>query len=119
LWITRTFALSIKRAFGVGRFEANGSIGGGWARGKNGACWMVAVSHSMEEPTMTRDYAGKSHDEALAAREKQKQRSQEQPGGDMAVDDTQADATHSSGELSERGKEVWRQGHGMDGGGKI
>ncbi|WP_144113035.1 hypothetical protein [Paraburkholderia sp. BCC1886] len=67
---------------------------------------------------MTLDYAGKSHDEAVAARKKQKQRAQEQPGGDMAVDGTQADAEHSSGELSERGKEVWRQGGGIDGGGK-
>jgi hypothetical protein len=68
---------------------------------------------------MTLDYAGKSHDEAVAARKKEKQRSQEQPGGEMAVDGTQADKTHSAGELSERGKQVWRQGSGMDGGGKI
>lgn len=67
---------------------------------------------------MTLDYAGKSHDEAVAARKKQKQPAQEQPGGDMAVDGTQADAEHSAGELSERGKEVWRQGGGIDGGGK-
>jgi hypothetical protein len=67
---------------------------------------------------MNLNYAGRSHDEAVAARKKEKQRSQEQPGGEMAVDGTQADATHSSGELSERGKEVWRQGGGIDGGGK-
>ncbi|WP_168789140.1 hypothetical protein [Paraburkholderia aromaticivorans] len=68
---------------------------------------------------MTSNYAGKSHDEAVAARKKQKQRAQEQAGGEMAVDGTEADALHSSGELSERGKEVWRHGSGMDGGGKI
>lgn len=68
---------------------------------------------------MTQNYAGKSHDEAVAARKKQKQRSQEQAGGEMAVDGTEADAVHSSGELSEQGKAVWRQGNGIDGGGKI
>jgi hypothetical protein len=36
----------------------------------------------------------------------------------MAVDGVEADATHSCGELSERGKEVWRTGAGLDGGGK-
>jgi hypothetical protein len=35
----------------------------------------------------------------------------------MAVDGTQADAQRSCGEPSERGKEVWRSGSGMDGGG--
>jgi hypothetical protein len=68
---------------------------------------------------MSLNYAGKSHDEAVAARKKEKQRAQEQPGGEMAVEGTQADQAHSSGELSERGKQVWRQGSGMDGGGKI
>jgi hypothetical protein len=72
-----------------------------------------------EDPAMSLNYAGKSHDEAVAARKKEKQRAQEQPGGEMAVDGTEADAVHSSGELSERGKEVWRRGSGMDGGGKI
>ncbi|MFM0718664.1 hypothetical protein PQQ53_33905 [Paraburkholderia strydomiana] len=67
---------------------------------------------------MSLNYAGKSHDEAVAARKKEKQRAQEQPGGEMAVDGKQADKLHSSGELSERGKEVWRKGSGMDGGGK-
>lgn len=36
----------------------------------------------------------------------------------MAVPDTEPDRNHSSGELSERGKEVWRKGAGLDGGGK-
>jgi hypothetical protein len=67
---------------------------------------------------MNSNYAGKSHDEAVAARKKEKQRAQDQAGGDMAVDGTKADEAHSSGELSERGKEVWRKGSGMDGGGK-
>ena len=68
---------------------------------------------------MSLNYAGKSHDEAVAARKTEKQWAQEQPGGEMAVDGTETDAVHSSGELSERGKEVWRRGSGMDGGGKI
>lgn len=67
---------------------------------------------------MSSNYAGKSHDEAVAARKKEKQPAQDQAGGEMAVDGTQADKAHSSGELSERGKEVWRKGSGMDGGGK-
>jgi hypothetical protein len=67
---------------------------------------------------MTRISSGKSHDEAVAARKGQRQKAQEQPGGEMAVEDTQSDATHSCGELSEQGKKVWRTGAGLDGGGK-
>jgi len=63
-------------------------------------------------------HAGKSQDERVAARKGEKPRSLEQPGGEMAVDATEADATHSSGELSEAGKAAWRTGSGMDGGGK-
>lgn len=68
---------------------------------------------------MTLNYAGKSHDEAVAARKHKEQKAQEQAGGDMAVKGTEGDAGHSSGELSERGKAVWRQGSGIDGGGKV
>jgi len=67
---------------------------------------------------MTHIYSGKSHDEALAARKGQRQKSQEQPGGEMAVEDSQSDSKHSSGQLSEEGKKVWRTGAGLDGGGK-
>ena len=63
-------------------------------------------------------HSGKSQDERVAARKGEKQRALEQAGGDMAVDGTQADETHSSGELSEAGKRAWRMGSGMDGGGK-
>jgi hypothetical protein len=42
----------------------------------------------------------------------------EQAGGVMAIEGTEADAEHSCGELSEQGKQVWRTGSGMDGGGK-
>lgn len=63
-------------------------------------------------------HSGKSQDERVAARKRRQQRSLEPPGGEMAVDGTQADSTHSSGELSEAGKRVWRTGSGMDGGGK-
>lgn len=66
----------------------------------------------------TNDYAGRSHDEHMALRKQKKQRAQEPPGGDMAVDDTAPDREHSSGELSSRGKEVWQRGAGLDGGGK-
>lgn len=64
------------------------------------------------------EYAGRSHDERVAQRKRQKKGATEPPGGDMAVHGTEPDATHSSGELSEQGKEVWRKGAGMDGGGK-
>lgn len=63
-------------------------------------------------------HSGKSQDERVAARNRQKQRSLEQPGGEMATEGTEADETHSSGELSEAGKRAWRTGTGMDGGGK-
>ena len=63
-------------------------------------------------------HSGRSQDERVAARKQQKQRSLEPPGGDMAVDGTEADETRSSGELSEAGKRAWRTGTGMDGGGK-
>jgi hypothetical protein len=68
---------------------------------------------------MTQNYAGRSHDEAVAARKDKKQKAQEQAGGDMAIEGTEADAQHSCGELSDKGKQVWRQGSGLDGGGKI
>jgi hypothetical protein len=61
---------------------------------------------------------GRSHDEAVAVRHKQKQKAQEQAGGEMAIEGTEADPEHSCGELSERGKQVWRSGSGINGGGK-
>jgi len=64
------------------------------------------------------EYAGRSQDERVAQRKREKHRAQEPPGGDMAVPGTEPDATHSSGELSEQGKNVWRRGAGIDGGGK-
>ncbi|QYD67899.1 hypothetical protein KZJ38_16570 [Paraburkholderia edwinii] len=67
---------------------------------------------------MTLNYAGRSHDEAVAARHKQKQKAQEQAGGVMAIEGMEADAEHSCGELSDQGKQVWRTGSGIDGGGK-
>ncbi|CDY76950.1 hypothetical protein BGLT_05861 [Caballeronia glathei] len=64
------------------------------------------------------DYAGRSQEERIAARKGRKQKAQEQPGGAMAKEGTQPDRAHSSGELSEEGKRVWRRGSGIDGGGK-
>jgi hypothetical protein len=64
------------------------------------------------------EYAGRSHDERVAQRKREKQRAQEPPGGSMAEHGTQPDSHHSSGELSQQGKEVWRKGAGIDGGGK-
>ncbi|MEX3958677.1 hypothetical protein B0G57_10895 [Trinickia symbiotica] len=63
-------------------------------------------------------HAGRSQDERVSARKQKKLPSLEQPGGRMAADQTEADPTHSCGELSEKGKEVWRKGSGLDGGGK-
>ncbi|WP_277183694.1 hypothetical protein [Caballeronia sp. BR00000012568055] len=64
------------------------------------------------------DYAGRSQEERIAREKGRKQPSQEQSGGDMAQPGTEADKDHSCGELTERGKEVWRTGSGIDGGGK-
>jgi hypothetical protein len=61
------------------------------------------------------NYAGKSHDERVAAREGKPVAAQEQPGGDMAVPGTKADEQHSCGELSEKGKSAWRQGNTIGG----
>jgi hypothetical protein len=63
-------------------------------------------------------HAGRSRNERKAERKGKKLPSLQQPGGPMAVEKTQADQTHSSGELSEAGKQAWRQGSGMDGNGK-
>jgi sporulation protein YlmC with PRC-barrel domain len=63
-------------------------------------------------------HAGRSNDERVAAHTRKKLPSLEQPGGPMAVEGSESDITHSSGQLSEAGKEVWRTGAGMDGGGK-
>ncbi len=65
-----------------------------------------------------REYAGRSQDERVASRKKRSLPSQEPPGGQMAVKGTQPDREHSSGQLSEAGKAVWRRGSGIDGGGK-
>jgi len=62
-------------------------------------------------------YAGRSQDENYATRKGHRVAAQEQPGGEMAVEGSEADATQSCGELSERGKQVWRTGSGIDGGG--
>lgn len=63
-------------------------------------------------------YSGRSHDERFAQRKREIQRSQEPPGGEMAVFGTEADREHSCGQLSPRGKEVWQRGAGLDGNGK-
>jgi hypothetical protein len=63
-------------------------------------------------------HSGKSQDERVAARKQQQQASLEQPGGEMAIEGTEADATHSCGQLSDAGRRAWQVGTGMDGGGK-
>jgi hypothetical protein len=67
---------------------------------------------------MDSNYAGRSQEDRIARDKQQKQPAQEQSGGDMAQPGTEADKDHSCGELSERGKQVWRTGSGIDGGGK-
>ncbi|WP_244817573.1 hypothetical protein [Caballeronia sp. Lep1P3] len=59
-------------------------------------------------------HAGRSHEDRLAAEKGEKLPSQEQAGGEMAVDGTEADKNASSGQLSEAGKDVWRQGSTID-----
>ncbi|TDV39248.1 hypothetical protein C7405_101365 [Paraburkholderia caballeronis] len=68
---------------------------------------------------MTQSYAGRSHDEWVAARTGQEQRAQEQAGGEMAMEGTEADAQHSCGVLSAQGRQVWHRGSGIDGGGMV
>ena len=63
-------------------------------------------------------HAGRSQDERVAKRKGRSLPSLEPPGGKMAEEGTQPDETHSSGQLSEAGKAVWRTGSGIDGGGK-
>jgi hypothetical protein len=67
---------------------------------------------------MSSNYAGRSQEDRIAREKQQKQTAQEQSGGDMARPGTEAGKDRSSGELSERGKDVWRTGSGIDGGGK-
>jgi hypothetical protein len=67
---------------------------------------------------MSNDYAGRSQEDRIAQRKGTPQRAQEQPGGDLAEPGTEPDKDHSSGVLSEEGKQVWRTGSGIDGGGK-
>ncbi|MDR5733721.1 hypothetical protein QCE47_15415 [Caballeronia sp. LZ025] len=59
-------------------------------------------------------HAGRSQEDRIAAREGEKLPSQEQAGGDMAVEGTEAGKNSSSGKLSEAGKDVWRQGSTID-----
>jgi hypothetical protein len=68
---------------------------------------------------MAQCYAGRPHDDAAAVRAGQRQRSQEQAGGDMAMEGTEADVQHSCSEPSAPGKVAWQQGGGMDGGGMV
>ncbi|RKP56428.1 hypothetical protein [Pararobbsia silviterrae] len=62
-------------------------------------------------------YAGRSHDEAYAARKGHPVRAQEPPGGAMAIAEGEADPARGGGLLSARGRAVWQTGPGMDGGG--
>lgn len=64
------------------------------------------------------NYAGRSQEDRIAQRKGTPQTAQEQPGGTMAEPGTEPDKEHSSGQLSEEGKRVWRTGSGIDGGGK-
>jgi hypothetical protein len=58
-------------------------------------------------------YAGRSQEDRIAAQKGEKL-PQEQAGGKMAVEGTQAGKDTSSGELSEAGKDIWRQGSTID-----
>jgi hypothetical protein len=64
------------------------------------------------------NYAGRSQEDRIGQRKGSQQRSQEQPGGSMAEPGTEPDRDHSSGELTEEGKQAWRTGSGIDGAGK-
>ncbi|MDR5802286.1 MULTISPECIES: hypothetical protein [unclassified Caballeronia] len=64
------------------------------------------------------NYAGRSQEERIEQRKGEKQPAQEQPGGHLAEPGTEPDKDNSSGTLTEDGKQVWRTGSGIDGGGK-
>lgn len=59
-------------------------------------------------------YAGRSQEDRIAAEEGKKLPSQEQAGGNMAIEGSESGKDASSGELSEAGKDVWRQGSTID-----
>nr|WP_159835002.1 hypothetical protein [Burkholderia sp. 8Y] len=59
-------------------------------------------------------HAGRSQEDRMEAEKGKKLPAQEQAGGNMAVEGTEAGKDSSSGELSEAGKDVWRQGSTID-----
>ena len=64
------------------------------------------------------NYAGRSQEDRIAQRKGKQPTSQEQPGGPMAEPGTEPNKDHSSGQLSEKGKQAWRTGSGIDEDGK-
>jgi hypothetical protein len=77
----------------------------------------VTTPKEVQMTTKT-NYAGRSQEERRARRLGEQQKAQEQPGGHMAEEGTEPDRENSSGKLSEAGKQAWRTGSGIDGGGK-
>ncbi|WP_250536312.1 hypothetical protein [Caballeronia sp. AZ10_KS36] len=59
-------------------------------------------------------HAGRSQEDRIQAEKGEKLPAQEQAGGKMAVEGTEANKDSSSGKLSEAGKDVWRQGSTID-----
>ncbi|WP_244850392.1 hypothetical protein [Caballeronia sp. SL2Y3] len=59
-------------------------------------------------------HAGRSQEDRIQAEKGEKLPAQEQAGGKMAVEGTEAGKDSSSGKLSEAGKDVWRQGSTID-----
>lgn len=55
-------------------------------------------------------YAGRSHDDRVAARNGAPVPAQQQPGGELAEPGTAPAPNASCGQLSEKGKQVWREG---------
>ena len=64
---------------------------------------------------MSKAHVARKTEKIMAAWHMQKQKAREQAGGEMAIEATETDAEHSCGQLSERGKQVWRSGSGMNG----
>lgn len=73
------------------------------------------TSRDTSQDTSRDTYAGRSHDERVAERNGAAVPAQEQPGGDLAKPGTGPGPGASSGELSDKGKKVWREGNTIGG----
>jgi hypothetical protein len=72
-------------------------------RTRNADCGSKRVLDAMQAH-MSQPYAGRSHDEAIAARKGKRQSAQAPPGGEATITGTEPAPEHGSGELSDEGR---------------